>query len=383
MSAASSAAGIQENALAMAGSSKKLATTIDQVAAHAASVSEITAAASGQAGRAHATMASLSAASRQIENVVGLINTIAGQTRMLSLNATIEAARAGAAGRGFSVVADEVRSLAQATADATGDVAKSVAEIQAGTAQAESEIAEMVRTIERIGDSQSAIATAAAQQNGATSEIGSQASAAADGSGAIVRNVDVLASAARANAYAGAQIRTTIGDLTTIGKELADLLATFDQRELREQLEEQAKEVPPPTAVTRGGVTYVEDTVAGSGEAEFEYVGDWCHSTANAETEGTNSYCTDPGAVANLRFTGTRVRFYAVSGPNHGIAAVSVDGGEEQLADMYSTQRTLGALLYQSPVLPAGRHTLSVRVTGEKNPDSRYTWVTIDRAEFQ
>lgn len=80
--------------------------------------------------------------SREIGNIIELINSIADQTNLLALNAAIEAARAGEAGRGFSVVADEIRDLAEESTSATEEIAQLIADIQSRVEKAVSDMKE-------------------------------------------------------------------------------------------------------------------------------------------------------------------------------------------------------------------------------------------------
>ena len=145
-----------------------------------------------------ASMESLSDNARLIGDVVSLITDIAEQTNLLALNVTIEAARAGDAGKGFSVVAAEVKNLAGQTSKATENISRQIAAIQQSTAGAVGAIKQISDTIERISRAQTTIAAAIEEQGAATQEISRNVVEASSGTAEVSRNMaDVSAAAGR------------------------------------------------------------------------------------------------------------------------------------------------------------------------------------------
>jgi len=384
--AAASAAEVSERIGIIAQGAEETATTIKDVADHASQASSIAAYGTHQASAASRTFEELRSASKQVESVVKLILSIASQTHLLALNATIEAARAGEHGRGFAVVATEVKQLAEATAHATDDVIATMQDIDGGSQRASTAITEISATIDQVNASQSAIAAAVVQQTAVTESIGDSSAAAAYRATELAASVKALTDAVRVTAYTGAQARTVAAEVAGAEHALKALLDGFrfvpvesaaavsSEAAERKRLEQ--------GTVTIDGVTTVQNYVTGAGPYQFTYQGRWGHAAANVEADGTNSHSSMPGDTASIRFVGTRIRFFGVAAPNHGMATISVDGGPETVIDQFAEARLHGVLNWESPSLPHGEHTFKLTVLGESNPASRYVWVNVDRVEI-
>ena len=144
---------------------------IGEIGAHVHESSKISHDAVTQIREASAIVRTLSDASAEIGKVVSLIQAIAEQTNLLALNATIEAARAGEAGRGFAIVASEVKSLATQTGNATKEIAGRIEAVVGATGKAVSAIESVDRTVGRVSEIALTISAAVEEQSAATSEI--------------------------------------------------------------------------------------------------------------------------------------------------------------------------------------------------------------------
>ncbi len=171
------------------GASEELTASISEITREVERAAQLTGRAAEESRHTDTVVRNLAEGARKIGDVVGLISTIASQTNLLALNATIEAARAGEAGKGFSVVASEVKSLAQQTAKATEDISGQIGQIQAATQSAVAAIQSITRLTEEISSATSGIAAAVEREGTAAADIARHVHSTADSTQAAAASI--------------------------------------------------------------------------------------------------------------------------------------------------------------------------------------------------
>jgi methyl-accepting chemotaxis protein len=183
------------NVRSVAGATEELGASIREISDQASQANNVVQRASEIAQNADQLVGQLSSGASRIGDVVKLIRAIAEQTNLLALNATIEAARAGEAGRGFAVVASEVKTLASQTAKATEDIATQIGAIQGSTEQAVEAIRQISAVMGDISRFTSTIAVSVEEQSASTQEIGRNVHEAATGAKELAGNMATVTEA--------------------------------------------------------------------------------------------------------------------------------------------------------------------------------------------
>ncbi|MFV3131158.1 methyl-accepting chemotaxis protein [Niveispirillum sp. KHB5.9] len=197
------------NVQTVAAATEELAASIREISRQATQVAALAGDGADGAQRTARDIADLADTVGQIGQIVDLIDGIAAQTNLLALNATIEAARAGDAGRGFAIVAQEVKALATQTATATEDIRRRVEGVQTATRGSVGAIDSIVAAIDQIRSMTGAIAAAVEEQSAATTEITRNVQAAAVGTEDIRQDLDGLCGIAGETGATSRQVTST------------------------------------------------------------------------------------------------------------------------------------------------------------------------------
>ncbi len=218
---------ISRNVQTVASGAEEMGASITDIAGNASSAARLAGKAVDTVAATNVAIGQLGESSAEIGSVVKVITAIAEQTNLLALNATIEAARAGEAGKGFAVVASEVKDLAQETARATEDIARRVEAIQHDTTGAITAIGEIAAVIASINDYQTTIAAAVEEQSATTGEMSRNVTEAALGVTEIASNITGVAQAAQVTTEGIAQTQQATMELARMSEDLTALVGRF------------------------------------------------------------------------------------------------------------------------------------------------------------
>ena len=215
------------NVQTVASASEELTSSIQEISRQVVESSTMAGAAAERAERTNGQVEGLVEAAQKIGEVVNLISDIAEQTNLLALNATIEAARAGEAGKGFAVVASEVKSLATQTAKATEEIAQQVSGVQGATTDAAEAIRGIGTTVTEINEIATGIASAVEEQGSATQEIARNVQEASVGTQQVSANINQVTTAADETGESASNMLQAAGELAQQSQTLSDQVDAF------------------------------------------------------------------------------------------------------------------------------------------------------------
>ncbi len=200
---------------------------IRSIGANAREAADVAQRAVSSAAGAQVTIERLEASSQRIGSVISVIRSIAQQTNLLALNAAIEAAHAGSLGDGFAVVANEVKSLAARTADATRDVSESVEALQADAHETVRVIHEIAQVVQRIHQLQAVIAQSVSEQASTTDEIAARVRDVSGESRTISSTIAEVANATQEASAGNERTQHAAFELARLASDLEALVKRF------------------------------------------------------------------------------------------------------------------------------------------------------------
>ncbi|HET9337128.1 MAG TPA: methyl-accepting chemotaxis protein, partial [Sphingomicrobium sp.] len=226
-SAAREAEDASQSAMRVSASVSDLSKSILSIAATADQQAQLGVAARGASDTGEEVIRALAEQAANIDAFVGLIQGVASQTNMLALNATIEAVRAGDAGRGFGVVAAEVKALANKAHEASGQINQIVSGISSGAAQADDVIGQVSRAMVELEEAATKMRGVIGDQSSVATLIEQSAVDSAAGATQIAQRIGEVAKAAGEAVQFSDEIKASASGLTKIAQGLKSATDEF------------------------------------------------------------------------------------------------------------------------------------------------------------
>ena len=250
LSISAAAEEMSSSVMTVAGAMDAMSCATNEVAGNCMKESRIASDAEKKAKASRDFMERLGRSAQEIGRIISLISDIADRTNLLALNATIEAARAGSAGRGFTVVASEVKELALQTTKATSEIREQIEQMQANAESAVTSMVEISHIIEEVTMISHSIAAAMEEQTATSHGIASNISSASQAANDIARNVslsaygikevssNILGVSEQTGKVAGGigESRQRTRQLVTLVKNLGGVIASFKVKAVKRTL---------------------------------------------------------------------------------------------------------------------------------------------------
>ncbi len=216
-----------QNVQTVASAAEELSASIAEITRQVSVSLSANADAVSKADLSQKTVQELVQSAQKIGEVVELISDVAEQTNLLALNATIEAARAGEAGKGFAVVASEVKNLANQTARATEDIRTQVGNIRDVAEEAATSISNIGDSIKIVSETTTSVSASVEEQDAATQEIARNVEQAAVGTQDVASNITLVTKGASETGTAASEILTASSELSEQAKNLSAQVNNF------------------------------------------------------------------------------------------------------------------------------------------------------------
>lgn len=215
------------NVQTVAAASEEMTNSIAEVSQRIGQSASMTDGAAKKTVATTETVAKLSTSAQTIGDIISMISDIAEQTNLLALNATIEAARAGEAGKGFAVVASEVKGLASQTAKATEQISAQIMAMQSDTTAVVDAIGDIGGMIEELNTGSASIAAAVEEQHSSTQEIARNTQNAADGTLQVTASIGEVSSTIAETEEVASEVKTASSQLASEADRLRQSVQEF------------------------------------------------------------------------------------------------------------------------------------------------------------